>query len=770
MKKTLFVLLCLSLLLPSMADGRIWYVNQNASGTQSGTSWTNAFTDLQSALSAATGTDSIFVAKGTYIPSRPADGFSGDMRDRAFVLPGGVSLYGGFAGTEVSLAIRASDSTSLHVTNATILSGDLGVASDSTDNAYHVVIVSGASRALMDGFTVTLGNGDGSTPLMLGTRAIYRHYGGGIYNDSSMVTYSHMVVAKNTAVSFDDAEGGGAGMYNYKGKVTIDYMVLIRNHAENCNGGGMKNFLCNAQISHSRFVNNRAVTGDEGGGGVDNKNGSNAIFTDVDFVGNTTTGSGGGMYNDQSSPQLLRVHFSNNSAESCGGGMDTDGGSNASLTDVSFTGNSAQEDGGGLYGWQSSATLTRVQFTNNYAMNNGGGMYNYNTCNPMLTNVSFIGNRADNDYGGFGLERNSTAILTNVLIARNTAARNGGGMGAHDNNGSHATTILTNVTIVNNTAVNGGGGYDHGTTSQLRNSIIAGNYPDDVDINTALVPLSKHDIVGIDTGLIYIADGATNPLGVATSWPVFVDTGLSNYRLATGSPAIDAGDNSFYNSSSTPDLSSITVDLRGAPRIMGTIVDLGAMEYCTTTIAPTVGIATNPAGSSWAATTYVTFIATGANQGANAQYVWTRNDTVIAGATGSSWVATAGTDFQNGDTIGVTVTSSEPCASPEDTSAFMEVHVIYVGVPGVTSSGSDLALYPNPGNGSFTLRGALPQTPYLITVTDATGKKEYQQRVVPAQKETSRSLDLAGKLAPGMHFVILSNDQQATKAIRFIVQ
>ncbi|MCZ2339039.1 MAG: hypothetical protein LC127_12795, partial [Chitinophagales bacterium] len=115
-------------------------------------------------------------------------------------------------------------------------------------------------------------------------------------------------------------------------------------------------------------------------------------------------------------------------------------------------------------------------------------------------------NSADNFFGGFGLERESEAVLTNVLFAKNTAINEAGGMGAL---GSNTKLIVTNATIANNSTKNGnaGGGYDMGSTTTLRNSIIAKNTPDDVTINPFLATLVFHSLIG-DT---YIEDGSVNP-------------------------------------------------------------------------------------------------------------------------------------------------------------------------------------------------------------------------------------------------------------------
>ena len=71
------------------------YVNLNASGSGDGSSWDNAFTNLESALAAANSGDEIWVAKGTYKP--------GDTREDSFQLKDGGSIYGGFAATETTL-------------------------------------------------------------------------------------------------------------------------------------------------------------------------------------------------------------------------------------------------------------------------------------------------------------------------------------------------------------------------------------------------------------------------------------------------------------------------------------------------------------------------------------------------------------------------------------------------------------------------------------------------------------------------------------------
>jgi len=90
-------------------SGNTLFVNVNATGLNNGTSWTDAFTDLQSALgSTCLGITQIWVAKGTYKPSAHPTGCTGcaTARDFTFLLKDGISLYGGFASTEPLLSQR----------------------------------------------------------------------------------------------------------------------------------------------------------------------------------------------------------------------------------------------------------------------------------------------------------------------------------------------------------------------------------------------------------------------------------------------------------------------------------------------------------------------------------------------------------------------------------------------------------------------------------------------------------------------------------------
>ena len=163
MSKRLACSLMLSITLLSLlagttvsAAGSIIFVDANASGANNGTSWADAYVNLQSALAAAVSGKQIWVAAGTYKPTGGTD------QNATFTLKSGVKIYGGFTGSETLLSERNPSA------NPTILSGDIGTVDNIDDNSYHVVTGNNAnSTALLDGFTITAGNGS---------------YGGGMYN------------------------------------------------------------------------------------------------------------------------------------------------------------------------------------------------------------------------------------------------------------------------------------------------------------------------------------------------------------------------------------------------------------------------------------------------------------------------------------------------------------------------------------------------------------------------------------------------------------
>jgi predicted outer membrane repeat protein len=240
----------------------IHYVKWDATGTNNGFSWANAYTSLQSALTVASSGDEIWVAAGTYKPTIDTD------RTSSFSLKNGVAIYGGFAGTET---LHTQRDPALHIT---ILSGDIGAENDTSDNSYHVVIGDGTQNTtILDGFTIMAGNANGLTP---------NDQGGGMYNSSGYLTLTNLIFSNNSAFH-------GGGIYN-AGSLSLVNVTFNGNSATY--GGGIYNWNGSLNLRNVTFTGNAAIEG----GGVHN-NDTDATFTNVTFSGNTASTTGGAMYN-----------------------------------------------------------------------------------------------------------------------------------------------------------------------------------------------------------------------------------------------------------------------------------------------------------------------------------------------------------------------------------------------------------------------------------------------------------------------------------------
>lgn len=138
------------------ASAAVKYLDPAATGLNDGSSWSNAYTSMDTALMGMGVGDELWIRGGTYVPTSPAG------RAATFNVTKNGSLNGGFDGTEALLEDRDI------AANPTIFSGDLS-SNDTTnfgnrgDNSYHVVIVADFDGFIeLNGLTVRGGNADGS--------------------------------------------------------------------------------------------------------------------------------------------------------------------------------------------------------------------------------------------------------------------------------------------------------------------------------------------------------------------------------------------------------------------------------------------------------------------------------------------------------------------------------------------------------------------------------------------------------------------------------
>ncbi|MCX6250866.1 MAG: right-handed parallel beta-helix repeat-containing protein [Bacteroidetes bacterium] len=252
------------------------YVRSNATGSNNGKSWSNAYTVLQTALDSAVAGNHIWVAAGTYKPSSTYNIPDATSRDRHFRMKNNQGIFGGFAGTEPDTFDLADRDL---VTNQTILSGDLNNNGVDDADCYHVFYHPSGwglnSSALLDGFTIRGGNADGDY-------LKNQHQGGGISNYRNSPTIHNCIITHNAA-----DEGGGVAAEDTCTSVFIN-CVIINNTAIYGGGGISTDSSANPTLINCVIANNSA----RGGGGVSNGMVCNPIFNNCIIWGNIATTGG----------------------------------------------------------------------------------------------------------------------------------------------------------------------------------------------------------------------------------------------------------------------------------------------------------------------------------------------------------------------------------------------------------------------------------------------------------------------------------------------
>lgn len=254
----------------------IIYVDDDAVGANTGSSWGDAYLCLQDALAAAASGIEIWVAAGTYKPDQ-GGGHSAGNRDASFDLINGVGIYGGFSGIETLPEQRN------WTMNESILSGDIGTVGNHSDNSYHVVFsLLNDSTAVLDGLVITRGSAAGSglsnggglwtsgspTILNCSFRQNSAVYGGGLYAASTGGTVSPSIT--NTAFLGNGALYGGA-VYLSETKTNPAFMnCLFSGNGAASNGGAL--YVYNnaaASLTNCTFSGNSGNASTGYGGAID---------------------------------------------------------------------------------------------------------------------------------------------------------------------------------------------------------------------------------------------------------------------------------------------------------------------------------------------------------------------------------------------------------------------------------------------------------------------------------------------------------------------
>lgn len=362
---------------------RIRYVKPTATGTGDGSSWDNASGDLQKMIdelaeSTPSQTGEVWVAAGTYTPQSQL--ISGTAYSASFRMRDGISVYGGFAGTESTKLERVKKSAMpWDFQNPTVLEaayynhGDLAWTNNKwtlTSDSRHVVWfapMSGgtafANVTTLDGVTIQGGYAQGGT----GQDDFLTDRGAGVYMDGANAYLSNCIVRENYAT------GNGGGVYLKNGRVQTS---LIYNNNADADGGAV--YVENRGLVHrSMLTNNSALNG----AGVYLHNGAEAGSGAPDYpeylilstcvVSNNTVRGNGAVYCDKGGV-LMQNTITNNECVTATDATDV----NASQT-------------GGIYVDEYALVLNSVLWNNQMQGGTNIPMY---ARNPSAAKVRFLYN------------------------------------------------------------------------------------------------------------------------------------------------------------------------------------------------------------------------------------------------------------------------------------------------------------------------------------------------------------------------------------------
>lgn len=555
-----------------------WHVHDKAQGANNGQSWANAFTDLHEALRAVKPGDSVWVAGGPYRPDGGGD------RERSFELPSGARLFGGFAGGETQMAQR-----DWRQRTPTVLSGDVGVLGDSTDNSFTILFMANPdSGTVVDGFLFDHGcaNYTGTDQVGLSRYKC----GGAIYVDAddgwAYPDIQHCVFQYNYATS----NGGAVYVYgDGVGSVAPRFLnCVFRFNQARLDGGAVYrrggSWVERApDLGGCLFLGNRA--GRNGGGYyyLDSEREDSLQFDDCVFEDNRSTGT-----NSLGGALLLDFGRLNASIQ-------------VKVERCSFVRNASSRDNFVTFNttflYSKGIVMDSCFFEDNgseFFFNTIDGDNAFTNCifhnvqkvdfppvdKTRVNNNIFLGGK-NKVYIGVASEGNfSNNLVENcrdITVSRKAIFDNNIVQGTPPNGGTlidfnkpfpiRNCLFITNRLFPDNPL--------HTTQSLLVQNSILINQGDTLDFigpstNPDVLPVILEHCALIRYPCPSLSAVRCGPGNLIDPAPLFRDSAGGDFRLSPCSPLVDAGINTAADTAGS--------DLAGGPRLTGTRVDIGPYE------------------------------------------------------------------------------------------------------------------------------------------------------------------------------------------------
>ncbi len=359
------------------------YVKPTGIVTNAGSSWIDALKEVGEAIRIATQNTQIkeiWVAAGTYKPIYDEfyNACGANARDKTFLIPNGVKIYGGFAGTENNIA-QANPTD-----NPTILSGDIGVVNNQLDNVYHVVCINNPTVATeLNGCTITKGQGEftGNNIIFLNLGlSPWQAYGAGVFINQG----GENVKITNCNITFNEGDPNtlGGGIFSNNSSPIIENTRIQSNLAGN--GAGCYITGSGPQFNRVIFASNSVYTNGIGGA-INSYNDSNMVINKSVFDYNVAT-TGGAIYRNTNGPLNITNTIFNNNYSSAEGAVLYQGSGTTNFTNCTIKPNTTTT---ASTFWVGSSGLNLV---NNIAYYSGTvpPLFNNNTSANFTVNNSNI--------------------------------------------------------------------------------------------------------------------------------------------------------------------------------------------------------------------------------------------------------------------------------------------------------------------------------------------------------------------------------------------
>ncbi|MFT5015654.1 MAG: hypothetical protein ACJA0J_000533 [Bdellovibrionota bacterium] len=490
------------------------FVDTDAMGTGDGTTWADAYTNLNDALLAAPSGSFVWIADGTYTTPDSV----------SFFIDKELTVLGGFNGTEIEAT--AADP----IVNETILSGDVlgndGAAYDSLTFADNNRVLFIQDTNEVSAYTVTLDGliiTNGAVALNQPEGASIVAFSGGGIRTFARTNASRLTFTANRA-NFGSAL---AGIFNTVDGSTFDDITLSGNYSS----GGHQfylNSVSDVMVTNSNFI---GADGEEQQSGFMNINFALGVTVDSCKFTNLSTpaGRGAGLRAADCDRLLVSNSIFDGLMANLGGAVQ-----------ISQGGDSEPVEGETM--GLDDYVFRGCTFTNNNAVQRGAAITSFNT-NLDLDACTVTDNRAGTIGGAFYMQpadgRSYIHNYSKSVISDNQDAGAGGAICMLVFGAAEVTGTIDGATMNGNISAGGQGAFAY---LQGRNNFTITN--SEIKENVAgFGTIISRGIVGMDIDNVTFGDNGN-------SSDAFQGAGIAIY-FETGSTGLTINSSDFINNTVT---------------------------------------------------------------------------------------------------------------------------------------------------------------------------------------------------------------------------